>query len=138
MDNIRLSLPVFVVFGKDKKNNKRHHLNLNYYRNAYFRTLSAMKAEFHRVAVRIVRPQKKAIEALMRRGPVMITYTVYPFQKSDPANVACIVDKFFCDVLQKTRCVSNDDHEHIAEVRYRYGAVDREKPRCEVVISPGA
>jgi hypothetical protein len=122
------------VPAKNKKRGKRYYLNLNNYRGAHYHVLNAWKKEFSRIVGETLVPRIEELANLVEQGPLILTYTVYPFQKSDPANVACIVDKFFCDVLQEFEVIPDDDHTHIAEVRYRFGFVNRIDPHCDVKI----
>jgi len=96
--------------------------------------LAAIKREFKKMVEDTITDKMAALSLLTDR-PMTIIYVVYPYQKVDQANVASIVDKFFCDVLQDVDAIPNDDPDHIPEVRYLYGGVDRENPRCEVFIT---
>ncbi len=131
---LKFTVPIRVIPAKNKLKGKRYYLNLNVYRGAHRMVLAAMKREFHAMIEDMV-TEKMAALSLLTDRPMTIIYVVYPFQKVDQANVACIIDKFFCDVLQSVGAIPNDDAEHIPEVRYLYGEVDRNNPRCEIFIT---
>ena len=68
--------------------------------------------------------------------PISITYTLYDGcnRSKDLSNICCIVDKFFCDVLVKLKKIPDDNRNNLVEVRYVYGGLDKQNPRCEVAI----
>lgn len=120
-----LSLPITV----DLSEEKTLSLNLNTYRNTHHFQLNQAKVIFgDEVAEKV-----KALPAYER---VALTYILYPRTKrrSDVANVCSIVDKFFSDVLVAWGKLPDDDYEHLPEVVYRFGAVDKENPRVDVLI----
>jgi len=55
-------------------------------------------------------------------------------RKFDIANMLSIIDKFACDALVKAQIIQDDDFKQIKEVVYRFGGVDKDDPRCELVI----
>lgn len=85
---------------------------------------------------------KRAYEKVMRDQvaslPVMknigIQYVLYPARKSDVANVCCVIDKFFADTLTKHGKIEDDDCYHYPAINYRFGEIDKENPRCEIII----
>ncbi len=137
MKELTLTLPVRLVLAKNKEKGKRYYLNMNNYRAAHHQVLAGWKREFSALVGETIVKHMGDLAALAENCPLTLTYMVYPFQKSDPANVGAIIDKFFCDVLQEYNVIPDDDHEHIGEVRIKFGAVDRQNPRCEVTISHG-
>jgi hypothetical protein len=132
--DLTITLPVRVVPAKNKRHGKKYYLNLNTYRNAHFMVLASMKREFRDMVSSMLVPLMPELADIVAAGRLRLIYTIYPFQKSDIANVASIVDKFFCDVLQEMNVIYNDDHHTIGEIIYRFGSVDRTNPRCEVKI----
>ncbi len=120
-------LPTYLTYGI--KNPKNFHLNLNVYRNASFHLLSDMKVRFSE----IVAPR---ISHLPMMDQIRISYYLVNGTRKEPdvANVCCIVDKFFCDVLSKEKKIPDDNPKHLQMVAYGYGGYDKGNPRIEAVI----
>ena len=104
-------------------------LNLNQYRNTYFRTLNTVKINY-----------KKEISEQILKGPkynrIACIYTVYPKNKRsfDLGNVCCIHQKFFEDALVELGKLPDDNYNNIPLVVYQFGAVDPSNPRVEIDI----
>lgn len=121
---VELNLPLTIQLGR-----KQYALNLNIYRNAYYRVLNDMKVRF----TEEVTPQ---ILNLPAYKTVSLTYTLYPKSKRlcDVANICSIVDKFFCDALVKNRKLEDDNYTVVKDVKYQFGSIDKENPRVTVTI----
>lgn len=104
-------------------------LNMNQYRNAHHMTLNKAKVMFKE----LVSPLVSALPVMER---VKLTYTVFPktAQLFDIGNVCCVVDKFFSDALVELGRLPDDNYRYLAQIDYRFGAIDRENPRVEVTI----
>jgi len=107
---------------------KSYPLNLNWYRNAHYFILNAVKQAF-----------QDEVGATLTLEPITrcrLIYTLYPAtkHKQDVSNICSIVDKFFCDTLVNLNILPDDNYEHVYEVVYRYGNVDKENPRVTVSI----
>ena len=126
---MKLVLPLYLIVGKGKP--KKLPLNLNHYRNAHFHVLNSMKVQF-----------KKAISSQLTfpklTEPVKISYVLYPptRRELDISNVLCIVDKYLCDALVEAGLMEDDNFNHLPQVEFRFGAVDKENPRAEAFIQP--
>lgn len=118
-----VSVPISVPISK----NKNFSLNLNQYRNAHFRVLTKAKKEF----ARLVAPKVRGIPILKK---VRISYILYPSWDPDVANVCCIVDKFFSDVLVSEGKIEDDNPRHLPMVAYGFGETDKQNPRVEIII----
>lgn len=120
-----IDLPLTIKLGR-----KDYALNLNIYRNAYYRTLNDIKVKF----TEEVTPQ---ILNLPTYKTVSLIYTLYPKTKRlcDVANICSIVDKFFCDVLVKNHKLEDDNYTIVKDVKYQIGKVDKENPRVTVTIT---
>ena len=105
--NIKINLPLQVWYSKDKK----FILNLNNYRNAYFRVLSIAKKNYTQELLPDLADLPKFTE------PVTLTY------------------KFACDALVKAGILKDDSFEQVDQVIYKFGGFDKENPRCELTIS---
>ena len=68
--------------------------------------------------------------------PVVLIYTYYAKSKRrlDVSNPCSIIDKFTCDALVKAEVLEDDSSKQIKQVIYKYGGIDKENPRCELVI----
>ena len=69
--------------------------------------------------------------------PVSLTYTYYARSKRrlDVSNPCSIIDKFACDALVKADILEDDSFNQIKQVVYKFGGVDKNNPRCELVIT---
>ena len=122
---MKIDLPLEVYYTKKKK----FILNLNNYRNAHYRTLaSAKKIYADNLVDRISHPKYEE--------PVVLTYTYYAKSKRrlDVSNPCSIIDKFTCDALVKAGVLEDDSSKQIKKVVYKYGGIEKENPRCELVI----
>ena len=123
---MKIDLPLEVYYTK----NKKFILNLNNYRNAHYRTLaSAKKIYADNLVDRISYPKYEE--------PVVLTYTYYAKSKRrlDVSNPCSIIDKFTCDALVKAEVLEDDSSKQIKKVIYKYGGIDKENPRCELMIT---
>jgi len=122
-----IALPTSIQYGVRKP--KLFHLNLNVYRNAPFHLLSDMKVSF----AEIVAPR---IAHLPVMHQIRLSYYLVTGTRREPdvANVCCIVDKFFCDVLTKHGKIPDDNPTHLNMVAFGYGGYDKGNARVEVVI----
>jgi len=122
---MKIDLPLEVYYTK----NKKFILNLNNYRNAHYRILSnAKKIYADNLVNRISYPKYEK--------PVVLTYTYYAKSKRrlDVSNPCSIIDKFTCDALVKAGVLEDDSSKQIKQVIYKYGGIDKDNPRCELVI----
>lgn len=126
--SITISLPIYLEMGTKKK--KTFALNLNIYRNAYFRELNDAKVLFEQIVA-------KRIQHLPLMTKVDLTYRLFigSNRAIDVANVCSIVDKFFSDTLVNQGKLPDDNQKHIANVSYSWGGVDKNDPRVEVTLT---
>lgn len=120
-----ISLPLSVPLSSKSK----FILNLNQYRNKHYLSLNRAKVTFKELV-------QDAIVLLPEMDRVSLTYTVYPktLQAFDVSNVCSVVDKFFCDALVELGKLPDDNYHHLAQINFRFGAVDKSNPRVEVLI----
>jgi hypothetical protein len=97
---------------------KSHALNLNIYRNLHFRSLSAQKNAFKKIA-------EKLLQEIPPMGRITLHYDVCPRTKGrlDVMNVGSIVDKYFSDALTETGTIPDDDYDHINFVSFGFGGL---------------
>lgn len=95
---------------------KKQALNLNVYRNLHFRSLSAQKNKFAKIA-------KKLLRGIPPLGVITLEYEVCPKSKRrlDIMNVGSIVDKYFSDALTDNGIIEDDDYIHIPSVSFVFG-----------------
>ena len=124
---MKIDLPLEVHYSKKKK----FILNLNNYRNAHYRVLSISKRLYSENLV----PRLKGFDRFTE--PVSLTYTYYARsnRRLDISNPCSIIDKFTCDALVKAEILEDDSFKQIKEVVYKFGGVEKDNPRCELVIS---
>lgn len=108
---------------------KNFHLNLNVYRNAPFHLLSDMKVKFSEIVAPL-------IAHLPSMNQIRISYYLVTGTRREPdvANVCCIVDKFFCDVLTKEGKIPDDNPAHLQMVAFGYGGYEKGNAYVEAVI----
>jgi hypothetical protein len=108
---------------------KKFYLNLNQYRNTHFTVLNNAKIAFSNIVI-------KRVQALPSYDVIKLTYTLFPKTRAlcDVANVCSIVDKFFSDVMTHCGRIQDDNYLFLPEVTYRFGEIDKENPRVEVLI----
>ena len=125
IDSWKINLPLRVKLSK-----KRNFLlNLNVYRNANFRTLSAAKIIFSELVTPLV-------QNLPKFSCVSISYRLFPASNRlvDIANVCSIVDKFFSDTLVSAERIEDDNYNVVQSVDFQMGCVDTSNPRVEATI----
>jgi hypothetical protein len=118
-------LPLYVQVTKKKS----FILNLNNYRNAHFRVLAKAKENYTHLIQHLV--PKSPIPT-----PCTLEFVYYASSNRsiDLSNPCSIIDKFVCDALVKYKALPDDNHKHVASVKYTWGGVDKEKPRCDLII----
>ena len=104
--------------------------NLNVYRVSHYRTLNTMK-------IRYKEYMRGQIITLPKMDKVIIDYILYPKTKrrTDLGNVLSIHQKFCEDALVSYNCLTDDDYKHILETRFRFGFIDKNNPRVEIIIT---
>ena len=125
---IKLNLPLEIPISASKK----FILNLNNYRNTHYHSLNKSKVNYAELVSSLLGDNTKTYDQ------IKLTYTYYPKdkRKRDISNICSIVDKYFCDSLVELGIIPDDNYEHLKEVKYVFGGIDRENPRVEVIIEP--
>lgn len=120
-----ITLPISVFVGK-----KKFILNLNNYRNAHYRKLNDSKKAYKEMIWHLL--PNDPISA-----PVELIYTYFHGngRKLDVSNVCSIIDKYTCDALVEKGVLAEDNIDHVGKVTYIWGGVDKENPRCELIIN---
>lgn len=132
-----LSLPLAVTIPRKRKDDLRFILNLNNYRNAHYHTLNAAKRLY--VAHVLAAMADAGVKAGTRLGgPLALCYTLFPKtrRRVDVANPCSIIDKFACDALVHLGVLEDDSADIVRRTVYQFGTVDKDRPRCELEITP--
>ncbi len=116
----------------NQKQTKKEALNLNVYRNLYYRALSAMKNNFEARAKKLI--QQKGIPPL---GKVWLHSEIHPNQwgRVDTMNVGSIVDKFFSDSLTASKIIEDDDYTKVVFNSFCFGCVVKGEAFVKVYIT---
>jgi hypothetical protein len=130
---MKITLPLSITIPRKTKADKVFALNLNVYRNAHHMTLNQSKIIFKGVLERLIAKCDITIPPL----PHCCTYTIFPANGRvfDLGNVCSIIQKYTEDALQELGIIENDNYKHIRSVRYEFGSIDKENPRCELEIT---
>ena len=122
------SVPICVEVGVRKK--KNYYLNLNGYRNWQFQLSNQLKKTFKLVVADTIR----ALQPVTK--PCIISYYIYyPTRRAfDVDNIGSVVSKFTHDALVEYDILEDDNYNFLPKIRYEFGGVDKENPRCDVVI----
>jgi hypothetical protein len=130
---VTLALPLSVTIPRKTKEDKIFALNLNTFRNAHHMTMNQAKVRWKDVVCMAV---QEDLGGLIPSPPYLFTYTVFPStgRVFDLANVCAAIQKFTDDALQELGVIENDNYKHIRAVRYEFGGIDKERPRCELRI----
>lgn len=122
------SVPIKLEVGVNKK--KNYYLNLNGYRNWQFQLNNQLKKLFKITVAEDIRNLKPV------DGVVKVTYTIYyPTKRAfDIDNIGSVITKFTHDALVEFEILEDDNYNFVNEIVYKYGGVDKENPRCDVVI----
>ncbi len=120
-----IKAPLYCMQNKKKK----FIYNLNVYRNAHYRTLSAAKIKYKAQV-------QDQIDLLPTMSTVVLEYVLYPKtrRRTDLTNVLSVHDKFFADALTELGKIPDDDYKHVIQTTYSFGAVDKDDPRVEIHI----
>lgn len=108
-------------------------LNMNWYRNAFYRELNDAKVLFKQ------RVEKMVIEeGIDTLNQIHLHYDLYLPNKTrrDLRNVTSVVDKFFSDVLTEVGVIPDDNVDFVVSTSDAYRGLDRENPRVTVTIYP--
>ena len=124
---IRLESPLAV-----KINSKRQFiLNLNNYRNAYFRTLNTAK-----IAYKKFMEEQILSEIYKPLDKIAIQYKVFKGDKRrfDIGNITSIHQKFFEDAIVELGKLPDDRHENLPLTFNTFGGISTDRPRVEITI----
>lgn len=122
--------PLRIVIGKTKAGKLREfNLNLNAYRNAYFRTLNESKRKYKTFIVDQLQDKPKY-------NRVAIIYQVFKgdARRYDIGNIISIHQKYFEDAMVECGKLPDDKASNIPMVLYTDGGIDRDNPRVQITV----
>lgn len=133
--HIVLNLPLFVWNRRKTKPDKKVYLNKNIERNLHYIVLNKFKQDYKEI-VREELYNNRDLGWKEMNAPFRCTYTLYPAtkRKVDIVNPLSIVCKFAEDALTELGLWEDDNMKNIPEVNMRWGSVDKDDPRCELLI----
>lgn len=122
------SVPIKLEVGVAKK--KNYYLNLNGYRNWQFQLNNQLKKLFK---IEVAEEIRKLTPV---EGVVSVHYTIYyPTKRAfDIDNIGSVITKFTHDALVEFGILEDDNYNFVSKIVYEYGGVDKDNPRCDVVI----
>lgn len=122
--------PLKIRLSIDRKGKERFFiLNLNNYRNTYFRTLNTAKIKYKQAIV-------DQIQDKPRYEKIAIIYRVFKGdnRRFDIGNVLSIHQKFFEDALTECGKIPDDKSSILPIVIQMNGEVDTENPRVDIYV----
>lgn len=125
--SITLISPLSIQLSKEKK----FILNLNNYRNLYFRTLNKSKIYYKDY----MKPQIEN-EVYYNLQQIAVVYKVFKgdARRFDIGNVASIHQKYFEDAFVELGKIEDDRARNIPMTVFCFGGIDRSRPRVEITI----
>ena len=125
---IKITIPVYYTLEYKTKKPKTFLVSLNWFRNAYHFEQNKVKHDMHEIIHRLL-PKNLSFQRYR------ITYTYYYKNiTSDLPNVTSMCSKWVNDVLQEKEIVPNDTVQYLLEETHKVGGLDKNNPRCEVII----
>lgn len=126
---MKFDLPLRVKVSK----NKYFILNLNNYRNAHHRILSASKRNYGDIVYKLLHELGYSKERFRR---IKVWYRVYPPSKRlyDGNNPVSIIDKYLMDAIVNMGIIPDDNVKHVECYDWRAMSPDKTNPRVEVYI----
>lgn len=111
--------------------NKKFILNLNNYRNMYFRTLNNSK-----IAYKATMKDQILDQLPVPLDKIAIQYKVFKGDRRrfDVGNVASIHQKYFEDAIVELGRLPDDRHENLPLTFFTFGGISTERPRVEITI----
>ena len=123
---MKFEVPIYRVF-KTKGKITTKLIGLNWYRNAHFQILNTVKKEYF-LSI------KKQFQGKFDCQKVHITYNIYFKRRgTDGGNCRSVIEKFVLDALVECKIVENDTLDCIISDTSFY-FIDKENPRCEIVV----
>lgn len=127
----KVKSPLHVVLGYSKRKEKdiKFILNLNEYRNAYYRVLNNAKKLYKQLI-------SEQLLDKPRYERVVILYKIHKGdnRRHDIGNILAVHQKFFEDALVELGKLPDDKATLLPIVVYCNGSVDTENPRVDIIV----
>lgn len=123
-------MPLFVEKGVRKI--RKYTINLNYMRGWNNLLYNDLKIIYTNLAVREIESKP-----IFRANEVELTYYLFRKDKKlcDVNNILAAHDKFFQDAFVWCGCIPDDNFKHVKNTSFRFGGVDKENPRVNIVVT---
>ena len=128
---MKIILPLYVHTTKSETKKGKFILNLNNYRNTHFQKLNKAKVNYKDLVINKI---NLLSDTKYKEVELEYTYFAKTRRKIDISNPCSIIDKFVCDALTEAGLWEDDNINTIKKVSYIWGGVDKNNPRCELVI----
>lgn len=123
---MKITLPIYYIFPRKTKKDKRILVGLNWYRNAHHRVSNSVKIHYHELTADAVQKNKFK--------KIRLVYRVYAGRNgTDGHNIRAVIEKFFMDGLVECGAIPDDDISHVIGDESNY-FIDKENPRIEIEI----
>lgn len=129
LKQLKLTLPIRIKV----TTRKYFILNLNNYRNTHYQTLHKAKKEYAKVIRETLNDKYRNFRF---KKKVQLTLILFEPDKRrrDLSNALSIVDKFLLDTLVEYGILRDDSVHDVPRCIYKYGGMDKENPRVEVIL----
>lgn len=127
---IRIDAPLAVYLPRKTIKDKRIAVNLNTYRNLHYLVNNQVKKQYAKEIDEYIRGKTMIT-------PVTIEYRVYKQSKRhlDKMNVVSVTSKYLLDALTEARVWPDDNDDYVKTEIIHPTRIDKENPRCEVIIT---
>lgn len=126
MSYYRFILPCYI-----KHNRKNIPINLNWYRNAHYRTSNNIKIKFKNA----IANQFDGLEKIEGKIHIEFMYFAKSNNSPDLDNFTSVSKKFFQDACVELGLIDDDSVKYITSTCEHYGGVDKKNPRVEASIT---
>lgn len=133
---MKIVLPLDIWMPRKTMDDKRVHLNQNWYRNAHHMVSNKVKELFKAHVLEAVKDKDGNVLQLPKGGRYSFSYRIFPESNRalDVMNPGSVIDKFTCDALVELGVIKDDNHKILPEFTFSFGGIDKENPRCELEI----
>jgi hypothetical protein len=118
MATVTIVIPACVILGR-----KKRYLNLNHFRNWHHTICHKTKERFNLLVLN----EFQSIPRMKYINQIEYTLIVPSKRRRDRMNVYSIVDKYFCDALQKYNKIEDDSDEFIGDFVFKQSVYMKDK-----------
>lgn len=133
-NSLLINAPIYVYLPRKTKADKKVALNLNTTRNLHYQVHNQVKQQYKTVIKEILDNTEQSHVKFTR--PVRVVFQLYKAsnRRSDKHNVIAVVEKMLMDALTDLGVLVDDNDDWIKEELFLETRVDKERPRCTVMI----